>query len=91
MRFRIRWPMATSWRGCSALLYQAADLLEAADPELSGYLRHRARDLLADELRGGDVAWLTGNFRKPNVQIGAYETATSDELFGAKASFGFSS
>jgi hypothetical protein len=71
------------------LLYQAADLLEPTDADFAGYLRHRARDFLSNDYEAGDVAWVTGNFAKLNAEIGAYETY-DDELFAAKATFGFS-
>src|SRR4029078_3177957 len=66
------------------LLVQAADDLGADDPELAGYLRNRARDLLTNDYESGDGAWVTGRFRHLNAQIGAYETY-DDELFGTKA------
>ncbi|MCA9675514.1 MAG: NUDIX hydrolase [Kofleriaceae bacterium] len=68
------------------LLFEAADLVEADDPELAGYLRNRGRDLLSDDYESGDAAWVTGHFRHLNAQIGSYETY-DDELYGAKTFF----
>lgn len=69
-----------------ALLAEAADAVEADDPEFAGYLRNRGRDLLSDDYESGDAAWVTGNFRRLNAQIGSYETY-DDELHGAKTFF----
>ena len=66
------------------LLNEAADLMQASDPEFAGYLRNRARDLLSDDYESGDAAWITGRFRHLNAQIGAYETY-DDELLGTRA------
>jgi hypothetical protein len=68
------------------LLAEAADLVDADDPELARYLRNRGRDLLSDDYESGDAAWVTGRFRRLNAVIGAYETY-DDELYGAKAFF----
>lgn len=72
-----------------ALLNEAADLVEKDDEEFAGYLRNRARDLLADDYESGDAAWVTAHFKNLNAQIGSYETY-DDELFGVKSFFGFS-
>jgi hypothetical protein len=72
-----------------ALLNEAAALLEASDVELAGYLRNRARDLLTDDYESGDAAWVTGRFRRLNVQVGAYETY-DDELYGTRAFYSLS-
>jgi hypothetical protein len=66
------------------LLHEAADAVRATDPEFAGYLRLRARDLLANDYEGGDAAWVTGSFGRLNAEIGAYETY-DDELYGVKA------
>ena len=71
------------------LLNQAADAVEADDAEFALYLRHRARDLLADDYEAGDAAWITGRFRNINAQIGAYETY-DDELLGTRAFYSLS-
>ncbi|MDX2092141.1 MAG: hypothetical protein SFX73_30025 [Kofleriaceae bacterium] len=71
------------------LLHEAAALAEKDDPELAGYLRNRARDLLSDDYESGDAAWVTGTFKNLNVQIGSYETY-DDELYGTKTFFSFS-
>jgi hypothetical protein len=67
----------------------AAEAVEADDAEFAGYLRNRARDLLANDYEAGDAAWVTGRFKRLNAQIGAYETY-DDELFGTKAFHGLS-
>ncbi len=72
-----------------ALLNEAAALLEASDSELAGYLRNRARDLLSDDYESGDASWVTGRFRRLNVQVGAYETY-DDELYGTRAFYSLS-
>jgi hypothetical protein len=71
------------------LLMSAADDVTGDDPELAGYLRNRARDLLSNDYESGDAAWVTGRFGRLNAQIGAYETY-DDGLFGAKAFFAVS-
>ncbi len=72
-----------------ALLFEAADLVAAEDPELAGYLRNRGRDLLSDDYESGDAAWVTANFVHLNAQIGSYETY-DDELYGSKTFFAMS-
>ncbi len=67
----------------------AAGAVEKDDPDLARYLRHRGRDLLADDYDAGDAAWVTGRFGSLNAQIGAYETY-DDELYGVKAFFSLS-
>jgi hypothetical protein len=71
------------------LLAAAADAVETDDPELAGYLRNRGRDLISDDYESGDAAWVTGNFKNLNVQIGSYESY-DDELHGAKTFFALS-
>jgi hypothetical protein len=71
------------------LLHEAASAVTSSDPELAGYLRNRGRDLLSDSYESGDAAWVTGNFRNLNVQIGSYESY-DDELHGAKTFFSLS-
>ncbi|MFP2926657.1 NUDIX hydrolase [Pyxidicoccus sp. 3LG] len=66
------------------LLMRAADRLEPSDSELARYLRNRARDFLSNDYESGDASWVTGRFRRLNVQIGAYETY-DDALYGVKA------
>lgn len=65
-------------------LNNAARAVESSDEEFARYLRNRARDLLSGDYESGDAAWITGNFRRLNAQIGAYETY-DDALYGAKA------
>ena len=71
------------------LLMRAAGRLQASDEELARYLRNRARDLLSNDYESGDAAWVTGRFKKLNVQLGAYETY-DDALYGVKAFHGMS-
>ena len=71
------------------LLWEAAGLLDADDPELGGYLKLRARDLISDDYEAGDAAWVTGEFGNLNVQIGSYETY-DDNLYGIKTAFSLS-
>ena len=71
------------------LLNEAAEAVEADDPEFAGYLRNRARDLLSDDYESGDAAWVTARFGSLNAQIGAYEVY-DDALFGVKTFFGLS-
>ena len=71
------------------LLDEAADAVVGDDPELAGYLRNRARDLLSDDYESGDAAWVTAELGHLNAQIGSYETY-DDELFGTKTFFSLS-
>ncbi|MEO6487777.1 MAG: NUDIX hydrolase [Thermoanaerobaculia bacterium] len=71
------------------LLNRAAGKLEASDDELAGYLRNRARDLIANDYESGDASWVTGRFARLNAQIGSYETY-DDALYGTKAFHAFS-
>jgi hypothetical protein len=70
-------------------LHAAAEAVQQDDPEFAGYLRHRARDLLTDDYEAGDAAWVTGQFRRLDAQIGAYETY-DDELLGTRTFFSLS-
>ncbi|NIO27229.1 MAG: NUDIX hydrolase [Candidatus Latescibacteria bacterium] len=69
------------------LLMEAAKDVETDDIEFARYLRHRARDLLANDYEAGDAAWVTGQFKRLNAQIGAYEVY-DDELYSVKSFFG---
>lgn len=71
------------------LLHEAAAAVEADDPEFASYLRHRGRDLLANDYEAGDASWVNGRFRALNAQIGSYETY-DDALLGVKAFFSLS-
>ena len=86
-------PYSVAWADrlvrASQLLFEAADAVAAEDGEFAGYLRNRARDLLSDDYESGDAAWITGQFRNLNAQIGAYETY-DDELAGIRAAFSLS-
>ena len=81
-------PYAVAWADSLARvsdeLHRAAAALEMRDPQFAGYLRLRARDLLANDYEGGDAAWVSGRFDRLNLQLGAYETY-DDELYGVKA------
>ena len=72
-----------------ALLSEAANDLQEDDQEFARYLRNRARDLLTNDYESGDAAWVTGQFKHLNAQIGSYETY-DDELYGVKTFFAFS-
>jgi zincin-like metallopeptidase len=72
-----------------ALLNEAADALQKDDEEFARFLRNRGRDLLSDDYESGDAAWITGQFKNLNAQIGSYETY-DDELYGVKTFFAFS-
>jgi hypothetical protein len=65
-------------------LNNAARAVESSDEEFARYLRNRARDLLSGDYESGDAAWISGNFKRLNAQIGAYETY-DDTLYGAKS------
>jgi hypothetical protein len=71
------------------LLNEAADAVESSDWAFAKYLRNRARDLISDDYESGDAAWLKGQFKNLNAQIGAYETY-DDELFGVRAFYSLS-
>ncbi len=71
------------------LLNDAADAVLKEDEEFARYLRNRARDLLTNDYESGDAAWIKGQFRNLNAQIGSYESY-DDELFGVKTFFAFS-
>ena len=68
------------------LLNEAADAVAKDDEEFAKYLRNRARDLLSNDYESGDAAWVTGQFRNLNAQIGSYEVY-DDELYGVKTFF----
>lgn len=71
-----------------ALLNEAADAVIKDDEEFAGYIRNRARDLLSNDYESGDAAWITGQFKNLNAQIGSYEVY-DDELYGVKTFFSF--
>lgn len=80
--YSVRW--APEIMRVYARLNNAAAYVEDSDAEFARYLRNRARDLLSDDYESGDASWITGEFRRLNAQIGAYETY-DDALFGNKA------
>ncbi len=71
------------------LLIEAADAIAKDDEEFARYLRNRSRDLLSNDYESGDAAWITGQFKNLNAQIGSYEVY-DDELYGVKTFFAFS-
>jgi len=71
------------------LLNSAALKLETSDSEFARYLRNRARDFLTNDYESGDASWVTGRFKRLNMQLGAYETY-DDALYGVKAFHGMS-
>ena len=78
----VRW--ASEFMEAYKRINAAARSIDASDAEFARYLRNRSRDLLGDDYGSGDAAWVTGNFKRLNAQIGAYETY-DDALYGAKA------
>lgn len=80
--YSVRW--ASEIMRVYVRLNNAARYVEESDAEFARYLRNRARDLLSDDYESGDASWVTGEFRRLNAQIGAYETY-DDALFGNKA------
>lgn len=68
------------------LLQEAALAVEKDDAEFAGYLRNRSRDLLSNDYESGDAAWITGQFKNLNGQIGSYETY-DDPMYGVKTFF----
>jgi hypothetical protein len=72
-----------------ALLDEAAEAVAAEDPDLAAYLRLRADDMLTSNYEPGDAAWVSGQFRNLNAQIGSYETY-DDALYGVKAFYSLS-
>ncbi|MBC7983384.1 MAG: NUDIX hydrolase [Candidatus Obscuribacterales bacterium] len=81
-------PYSLRWANELARVYtrlnNAARHVQDSDEEFARFLRNRARDLLSDDYESGDAAWVTGNFKRLNALIGAYETY-DDALYGAKA------
>lgn len=66
------------------LLMSAATKIEPSDAEFARYLRNRARDFITNDYESGDASWVTGQFKRFNAQIGAYESY-DDALYGVKA------
>lgn len=71
------------------LLNDAAEAVRNDDEEFARYLRNRSRDLLSNDYESGDAAWITGQFKNLNAEIGAYEVY-DDELYGVKTFYGLS-
>jgi len=71
------------------LLTAAARDVKIDDPDLASYLSLRARDLISDDYEAGDAAWVRGQFRHLNAQIGSFETY-GDALYGVKSFFSLS-
>ncbi len=68
----------------SALLKEAAATV--GSPTLKRYLELRARDLLTDEYRESDMAWMDVTGTPIEAVVGPYEVYT-DALFGYKAAY----
>jgi len=85
--YSLRW--ASRMMQVYGLLNEAADAIAASDADFAAYLRQRARDLLSDNYEGGDAAWINGDFRNLNAQIGSYESY-DDGLFGVRTFFSLS-
>ena len=68
-------PYSLAWPDETLAVYghlqQAADAVQPDDAEFAGYLRARARDLLADDYEAGDAAGVPSKVRRLNAQIGA--------------------
>jgi hypothetical protein len=86
-------PYAVAYAGrllrIHSLLVEAADAVAAEDRDLAAYLRLRADDMLTSNYEPGDAAWVSGQFRNLNAQIGSYETY-DDALYGVKAFYSLS-
>jgi len=85
--YSLRW--APQMMQVSGLLNEAADAVASSDADFADYLRLRAHDLLSDNYEGGDAAWVSGDFRNLNAQIGSYESY-DDGLFGVRTFFSLS-
>ncbi len=85
--YSVRW--APEIMRVFALLNGAAADVKAEDPDLASYLTLRARDLISDDYEAGDAAWVRGQFRHLNAQIGSFETY-ADALYGVKSFFSLS-
>jgi len=70
-------------------LVEAARAFDESDPEFARYIRNRSRDFLSNDYESGDASWVTGHFKRFNMQLGAYETY-DDALYGVKAFHGMS-
>jgi len=85
--FSVRW--APEIMRVYDLLNAAALDVKTDDPDFSAYLSLRARDLICDDYEAGDAAWVRGEFRHLNAQIGSFETY-ADALYGVKSFFSLS-
>lgn len=82
--YSVRWPAGIM--EIYTLLIGASADVAADDPDLAAYLSLRARDLVSDNYEGGDAAWVRGQFKHLNAQIGSYEVY-GDALYGVKSFF----
>jgi hypothetical protein len=86
-------PYAVAYAGqlirVHTLLAEAADAVADEDRDLAAYLRLRADDMLTSSYEPGDAAWVSGQFRNLNAQIGSYETY-DDALYGVKSFYSLS-
>jgi hypothetical protein len=85
--YSVRW--APDIVAAAELINGAAGDVRPEDPDLAAYLSLRARDLLSDDYEAGDAAWVRGQFRHLNAQIGSFETY-GDALYGVKSFFSLS-
>jgi hypothetical protein len=83
--YSVRWP--ERMLELSRRLSRTAEAVQPHDADFAAFLRHRSRDLLADDYEAGDAAWVRGSFGNLDAVVGAYEPY-DDDLFGAKAFFG---
>ncbi len=85
--YSVRW--APGIMKIHTLLNGASADVAVDDPDLAAYLSLRARDLVSDDYEGGDAAWVRGQFKHLNAQIGSYEVY-GDALYGVKSLFSLS-
>jgi len=85
--YSVRW--APGIMQAYALLNGASADVADDDPDLSDFLALRARDLVSDDYEAGDAAWVRGQFKHLNAQIGSYEVY-GDALYGVKSLFSLS-
>jgi hypothetical protein len=85
--YSVRWASGTM--EAHALLNSASADVADDDPDFSDFLALRARDLISDDYEAGDAAWVRGQFKNLNAQIGSYEVY-GDALYGVKSLFSLS-
>lgn len=82
--YSVRW--APDIMQAYSLINAAAEDVKTEDPDLAAYLVLRARDIVSDNYEAGDAAWVRGQFKHLNAQIGSYEVY-ADSLYGVKSFF----